>query len=217
MSRVQHDGSTGSAVEAALVALDPQAPQERGARTPQEDDLRTTRPPAPAPTATPGHSRPRLRLVASSPALRGADAPAPGRPPILAERLRSLAAVDRMRAAEPDDDRGAAPSTDAARFAHGVGLACVEVMLGRRPAAQLARWVSPEALGPLQERADLVRRTGVLTHARRPAARRVRVCPIDSHTVEACLVVDDGVRVRAVALRLEAHRGAWRATTLEIG
>ena len=65
--------------------------------------------------------------------------------------------------------------------------------------------------------ADLIRRAGVVTHARRPAARRVRVCPVDRHTAEACLVVDDGVRVRAVALRLEAHRGAWRVTTLEIG
>jgi len=125
--------------------------------------------------------------------------------------------AERAPAGDPPDDRGAAPATDAGRFAHGVGLACVEVVLARRAAAQLARWVSPTVLESLQQRAALVRRAGVLTHARRPAARRVRVCPLDDHTVEACLVVEDGVRVRAVALRLESHRGAWRVTALEIG
>ena len=47
--------------------------------------------------------------------------------------------------------------------------------------------------------------------------RRARACRVDAHVLEASLVADDGVRVRAVALRLEAHRGAWRVTALEIG
>ncbi|ADG75214.1 hypothetical protein Cfla_2324 [Cellulomonas flavigena DSM 20109] len=164
--------------------------------------------------------RPRLRLVPAPTPLRAVPAPAPATPPLLRVRARRSSAPDGWHVVggeDRDDERGAAPVTDAGRFAHGVGLACVEVVLGRRPAAQLARWVAPHVLDSLQESADLVRRAGVLTHARRPAARRVRVCPVDRHTAEVCLVVDDGVRVRAVALRLEAHRGAWRVTTLEIG
>ena len=157
---------------------------------------------------------PRLRLVPASPNGHVVQAAAPSAPPVLAERVARLAAITER---EEVEDRGAAPATSPGRFAHGVGLACVEVVLGRRPAAQLARWLAPEVLDGLQQRASLVRRAGVLAHARRPAARRVRVCPLDAHTAEACLVVDDGVRVRAVALRLEAHRGVWRVTTLEIG
>ena len=159
--------------------------------------------------------RARLRLVPTvTPGHRPTGAPPPGAPPVLTERVARLVAS--VTPGE-EEDRGDAPAVDPGRFAHGVGLACVEVVLGRRPAAQLARWLAPEVLDGLQQRASLVRRAGVLAHARRPAARRVRLCPLDAHTAEACLVVDDGVRVRAVALRLESHRGAWRVTTLEIG
>ncbi|UZN01880.1 Rv3235 family protein [Cellulomonas sp. S1-8] len=162
-------------------------------------------------------ARPRLRLVPAPSPLRPTPAPAPAPPALLADQVRRLVAVDRAQTIDDDDERGAAPRTDAGRFAHGVGLACVEVVLGRRPAAQLVRWVTPDVLGSLHDRADLVRRAGVLRHARRPTARRVRVCSVDAYTAEVCLVVDDGVRVRAVAMRVEAHRGAWRVTTLEIG
>ena len=238
MTTSRHDdaGPT-TAVEEALSALDTTGAGPRPHAHLRAVDSRVPRP-AGAPrtdasaatgrarvaTALPAESAaterspgPRLRLV---PALR----PVPARtvtpaapPPVLVERVRGLAMVDRVRTADHDDDRGAAPTADPGRFAHGVGLACVEVTLGRRPAAQLARWVGPGVLEMLQQRADLVRRSGIRTHARRPAARRVRVCAVDAHTTEACLVVDDGARVRAVALRLEAHRGAWRVTQLEIG
>jgi hypothetical protein len=52
---------------------------------------------------------------------------------------------------------------------------------------------------------------------RAPAVRGVRACVLHEHLVEATAVVDDGRRVRAIALRLETHRGAWRATALEVG
>lgn len=174
--------------------------------------------PGDEPARTTG-TRPRLRLVPAPAPLRAVPAPAPATPPLLRVRARRAAEALgwHVDTEEQADERGAVPSTDAGRFAHGVGLACVEVVLGRRPAAQLARWVAPHVLDSLQESAELVRRAGVLTHARRPAARRVRVCPVDRHTAEVCLVVDDGVRVRAMALRLESHRGAWRVATLEIG
>ena len=219
MTTRPHDDVAASALEDAVALLDRTTPSAPPART--ERRLAAVATPTPVVTddavgrrAQPGA---RLRLVRALPTAPTVAEPGPGMPPLLRERVRSLAASTSLRVPEPEDDRGAAPGTDAGRFAHGVGLACVEVVLGRRPSLQLARWVAPDVLDSLQESADLIRRAGVLTHARRPAARRVRVCPIDHHTAEACLVVDDGVRVRAVALRLQAHRGAWRVTRLEIG
>lgn len=234
MTTAQHDDIATTAVEDALADLD------RGAPTP---DPATVRPrlaavdttaltdgparssgrvtehrgvPARATVPAPHPSRPRLRLVPAPPPVRPAVAPGPTVPTVLSARVRPLPRPP-FPADDAEDDRGAVPGTDAGRFVHGVGLACVEVVLGRRPVAQLARWVAPDVLEELQARAALVRRTGVLAHAGRPAARRVRVCPVDTHTAEACLVVDDGVRVRAVAARLEAHRGAWRVTSLQLG
>ncbi|MBF0687244.1 MAG: hypothetical protein IR158_05670 [Cellulomonas sp.] len=219
MTTRPHDDVAASALEDAVALLDRAAPSAPHGRT--ERRLAAV----PTPTAlvaddTVGRRAQRgarLRLVRALPAAPTLADPGPGMPPLLRERVRHLEASAPLRVPEPEDDRGAVPGTDAGRFAHGVGLACVEVVLGRRPSPQLARWVAPDVLESLQESADLIRRAGVLTHSRRPAARRVRVCPIDRHTAEACLVVDDGVRVRAVALRLQAHRGAWRVTRLEIG
>ncbi|GIG39664.1 hypothetical protein Cph01nite_14260 [Cellulomonas phragmiteti] len=200
---MQHD-DVPTAVEDAVARLDAD---------------RTLPPAQPVGAAAATRRRPpRLRLVPTLPVTPAPHPTGPSAPPpLLRDRARLVAATRLRTPVDDDDDRGAEPVTDAGRFAHGVGLACVEVALGRRPAAQLARWVVPAVLESLQERADLVRRSGVLTHSRVPTARRVRVCPVDGHTAEACLVVDDGVRVRAVALRLEAHRGAWRVATLEIG
>ncbi|MBO3086740.1 Rv3235 family protein [Cellulomonas dongxiuzhuiae] len=219
MTTLPHDDVMPTAVEDAVARLDAGAPPPPS----HAPERRLTSVVAPDAGATDGvgaprpDPRPRLRLVPALPPARTTPASGPVVPPLLRERGRRVGSDHDVRTSEPDDERGAAPVTDAGRFAHGVGLACVEVVLGRRPPGQLARWVAPEVLESLQETAALIRRAGVLTHARRPAARRVRVCPVDRHTAEACLVVDDGVRVRAVALRLEAHRGAWRVTTLEIG
>ena len=71
----------------------------------------------------------------------------------------------------------------------------------------------------LQVRAGLTRRVlGTAADGRRPPAiRRARVCRLGTHVLEAAVIADDGARVRAVALRLEGHRGAWRVTALEIG
>ncbi|MBD7918042.1 hypothetical protein H9657_07080 [Cellulomonas sp. Sa3CUA2] len=219
MTTLPDDDVAPTALEDAVARLDAGAPPPP-ARAPERRLTSVSAPgPGPAEGADPRRRepRPRLRLVPALPPAHSSPARGPVVPPLLRDRAREVGADDRARTAEPDDDRGAAPATDAGRFAHGVGLACVEVVLGRRPPGQLARWVAPEVLESLQETAEMVRRAGVLTHARRPAARRVRVCAVDRHTAEACLVVDDGARVRAVALRLEAHRGAWRVTTLEIG
>lgn len=107
---------------------------------------------------------------------------------------------------------------DPAQWAGALVRSAVEALLGLRPPAQLARWLTAELYDSLNRRASLaVRVLGRPAVARRALVRRVHVCELDPRTVEAAVVVHDGSRVRAAAVRLEVHRGRWRATALEIG
>jgi hypothetical protein len=136
----------------------------------------------------------------------------------LAERIQVLRADDRsLTCDETDEERPGAPATgDPALVARRLATASVEVIAGSRPAAQMARWLAPGVLDALRSRAMLARHAALhLTHA--PNVRNLRICLLDERVVEATAVVDDGRRVRAVAVRLEAHRGMWRATALEVG
>ena len=65
-------------------------------------------------------------------------------------------------------------------------------------------------------RAELVQRAGQPVAAR-AGIRRIRLFRIGDAIAEASVVVDDGPRVRAVAVRMEGHRGRWRAVAMEIG
>jgi hypothetical protein len=94
--------------------------------------------------------------------------------------------------------------------------AAVEGLRGVRPLAQLTRWVTPEVYELLQLRAELVQRAGQPVAAR-AGIRRIRLFRIGDAVAEASVVVDDGPRVRAVAVRMEGHRGRWRAVAMEIG
>ncbi len=101
--------------------------------------------------------------------------------------------------------------------------AAIEVLAGTRPAQQLARRLDERCLAALQHRAALTRRvpcgaspTAGRLH-RNPAVRSVRACRVSADVYEASAVVVEELRVRAVALRLERSRLAWRVTVLEIG
>jgi len=93
--------------------------------------------------------------------------------------------------------------------------ALVEVCLGARAAGQLARWLAPGVLAQLRERAHLSSVAAPRAH-RSPVVRRLVMCPLDQ-AIEVAAAVDDSRRTRAVALRLEPHRDAWRVTALELG
>jgi hypothetical protein len=101
--------------------------------------------------------------------------------------------------------------------------AAIEVLAGTRPAQQLARRLDERCLAALQHRAALTRRVpcgasptaGRLHH--NPSVRSVRACRVSADVYEASAVVVEELRVRAVALRLERSRLAWRVTVLEIG
>ncbi|MHA7278919.1 Rv3235 family protein [Arthrobacter sp. MDT2-2] len=112
-------------------------------------------------------------------------------------------------------------------IARSVAQGALEVLGGSRPLQQMARWLDPENYERLQLRANLVRCIGTARSAGRgdprPSAdrhivvRSARVCPISPGVYEASVVTFDQKRVRAVALRIEQRRGAWRVTALEIG
>ncbi|MDR7382206.1 Rv3235 family protein [Promicromonospora iranensis] len=99
--------------------------------------------------------------------------------------------------------------------------AAVEVLRGERPAAQLARWVTPQVYDALLERGRLMREAQQ-SRAPRPKAhpatvRRVRMVRLGASSAEATVILHDEGRVRAAAVRLEARRGVWRVAVLEIG
>ena len=202
-----------------------------GARTPAEDAFARARgvehrptPQRPSGGTHPGSVRPRrppVRLVPAVPApvVQDATGPAHAVPETAAGRIAVLRASDRSLVMEADDDaHRPVPDGDPSTVARAVALASLEVLAGRRSVAQLARWLTPGVYGSLQVRAGLTQRVlGTSGGTRPPVVRRTRACRVDAHVLEASLVADDGVRVRAVALRLEEHRGAWRVTALEIG
>src|SRR5699024_847372 len=98
-----------------------------------------------------------------------------------------------------------------------VARACAEALHGSRPATQLHRWLDVEVYTALQRRARLAARMrphGV--RARAVRVRRVHRCQIRPEVWEASVVLQDGQRVRAAAIRIEAHRGHWRATAIQM-
>ena len=96
-----------------------------------------------------------------------------------------------------------------------IAQALVEVMSGARPAPQVIRWTTPEVYSVVARRnATSGRRKAV---ARRALVRRVRICePVDG-VVEACAVVVDNGRVRALAMRLTGVDRRWVVTELQVG
>jgi hypothetical protein len=117
-------------------------------------------------------------------------------------------------AARPVPDPAPVELPDPAEVARAIVVATVEVLAGARPLAQLARWVTPELHEHL---ADARGAAGPpIGSARRATARGATVCRLGPDVAEATVVVHDGRKVRAAAVRLEVHRRRWRATVLEI-
>lgn len=103
-------------------------------------------------------------------------------------------------------------------WAGTLARAAVEVLTGSRPVAQLARWLDADLYEALCRRAGLaVRIDGRPRVALCAQVRRVRCSTVRAGIHEIAVVVHDGVRVRAAAVRVECRRGRWQATALEIG
>ena len=203
--------SAPSATAAAPAAAPAPARNRASTATPTPDAARTRLParrtavPPSGPVTGPGIGR-RLRRMRIG-----------GTPyPELQNAAAALEALSGRPAPEPDPDLPD-PTAQVCR----VVRAAVEVLRGERPAAQLARWVTPQVYDQLLERGRLMREARQVRPPRpkaHPAAvRRVRMVRLGATSAEATVILHDEGRVRAAAVRLEARRGVWRVAVLEIG
>lgn len=108
------------------------------------------------------------------------------------------------------------------RLVCAITNAAIEAFQGVRPVHQLLSWVSPEVYEMLSARAQVhaSRATSPAPHGALQQTVRVlrtRVMRVSAIAAEATVVIHDGTRVRAAALRVEEHRGRWQVTALEIG
>jgi hypothetical protein len=93
--------------------------------------------------------------------------------------------------------------------------ALIEVMSGARPAPQVIRWTTPEVYSAVARRNAAAGRRNVA--ARRAIVRQVMVCEPAAGVIEACAVVVDNGRVRALALRLRDIDRRWVVSELQVG
>ena len=120
---------------------------------------------------------------------------------------------------------------DPRRWAATLSVTALQVVAGVRAPGQLARVATPEVVDSLTRRqghAGRIRRADPRSRpiptqrARSTALRPTRVRAVVTSEprdgiVDASVVVDDGRRVRAVALRLAGLDGRWLLTELQIG
>lgn len=148
--------------------------------------------------------------------------------------VQDLLAVD-FTCASDDQLFGPQPTPSsqlppAAPWAARMCQALVEVMHGARPAAQVMRWTTPEVHAALARRgasaarrgvarglSDRTARPGTVTRTVRTRVTRVRVCHPCADVAECAVVVIDGTRVRAVAMRLIGRDGRWVVEALQVG
>ena len=100
---------------------------------------------------------------------------------------------------------------DPARLAALLARTWLEVRSGRRPFAQLSPYLAPAAARRLQ--AQLSPRMGGAVGAA-ARIRRVVTCQPAPRVHEACVLLEQDGRTTALAVRLERHRGVWRAVEL---
>ncbi|BDZ42914.1 hypothetical protein GCM10025865_22130 [Paraoerskovia sediminicola] len=171
------------------------------------------------PAAHPGGETTPLRTRPTPAGPRGSrPASSPlGPPPLLeaADVRTGAARVARRPLAAPA--AGGTVLTDPTATCCAVARTALEVLRGERPVGQLVRWLSPGTLEVLGRRARLTAASGPGVQHRPITVRRARTVRLGPAAAESTVVLEDGDRVRAAALRVEEHRGSWRVVALEIG
>ncbi|ORC18862.1 MULTISPECIES: Rv3235 family protein [Rothia] len=108
-----------------------------------------------------------------------------------------------------------------------IGVATIEVFMGRRPLHHLSAWMTPgclRAVGQKLERAQIAiaeyhyhyPRVDPHRKPRQIRPRRIIVQRVAPTAYEMSLLVTDGFRTRAIALRAEKKRKRWKIVTLAI-
>nr|WP_297425639.1 Rv3235 family protein [uncultured Actinotalea sp.] len=202
-----------SAVAASAVGLTVQGRSDRTGRAARPDRSRGDRPVRSARPRPGGDGRPRLLLLPPVDPQPGRLVEAPLHEPPTRTSVRSPL-TEAVWAARPVPEPEPVDLPDPAEVARAIVVATVEALAGARPLSQLVRWVTPELHEHLVDARGVA---GPLTGtALRASARGATVCRLGPDVAEATVVVHDGRKVRAAAVRLEVHRRRWRATVLEI-
>jgi hypothetical protein len=105
---------------------------------------------------------------------------------------------------------------DAQEWSTTLALAVIQALVGRRPVAQLNRWVVDDVLMAI----NIYQRRSLSRHGRiavPTALRSVRVQHPDPEVAEVSAHVVIGKRSAAMAFRLEALGERWLCTALELG
>lgn len=103
------------------------------------------------------------------------------------------------------------PGPEPARLAGLLARGWLEVRARRRPLRQLAPHLAPAVLRRLEAQ---VAPPGDRAAAQPARVRRITATRPSQTACEAVVVVEQGGRTTAIAVRLERHRGAWRAVEL---
>jgi hypothetical protein len=151
---------------------------------------------------------------------RTALLPEPG--PFIQGTLAISFTDDYEAASDPQDRRYFEPQRTLSKnlpepqaWVTSMAQALVEVMSGARPAPQVIRWTTPEVYSAVARRNAFSGRRTVA--ARRAIVRRVRICEPADGVVEACAVVVDNGRVRALAMRVTGIDRRWVVSALQVG
>ncbi|WP_353065052.1 Rv3235 family protein [Arcanobacterium hippocoleae] len=103
------------------------------------------------------------------------------------------------------------------RFIGTIVLHIIDVLNGHRPAKHLQTWMTPPAYQALVRRSRLgMELAGGAAKCTAPKIRRVRIFQPTPNAAEAGVVLYDGRKVRAAALRFEAWKGRWHITEIEV-
>lgn len=134
--------------------------------------------------------------------------------PSTVTQLRRSSPARRISAGSPRTRRDLLP--DPQPCTERLAQAISEVLAGARPAGQLTGLVTLDVLRLLARGAGkLGTRPGA--PPQQPIVASVHVSEPCDGVVEACAVIDTGLRKRALALRLEGIDGQWRCTALHVG
>ncbi|MDY5129409.1 Rv3235 family protein [Actinotignum urinale] len=111
---------------------------------------------------------------------------------------------------------GDAPQPE--RFSGGVVLFAIEALLGQRPVNHLKNWMAPEVYQMFVRRCGLgMRLEGKILQRRCPKILRMSVFAPLLRVREIIAVIEDGIRIRAAAFRIEFNRNRWEVVALELG
>lgn len=114
-------------------------------------------------------------------------------------------------------------------MASSLSIAVLEALIGRRPLKQIERWFSKDCFDKVRRRASITRDAIACQYAnpaasyspyakdvKLPKVKRTRAQKVAEGKYEVCVLVTDGQRTRAIALRVEKSFKTWHITDLEI-